>query len=660
MQANRLAMLAQQRQMEQDDALRAFLGENAPALASNDPAQRQNVLARLAGMGPQSAQFAIPLLQQERDSQQLQGALGSLGLGGVSASPGAPATAPAPGGSSMPGLSPVAQRLIPDQHRAPDSAVALDPGHLRERLAQRLGLSSAQAAGIVSGLHGESGLRPGIVRPGGADYGLAQWVGPRRDALFQFAAAQGRPAYDPEVQIAFLEREIQQNPRILANLRAAPDATAAANAFHPFLSGGAPQLAHTLPLHVRAANQMASAQPGASLVVGGSGGGSEPRAIPTAAGAAGASGGGGMDPAAAQRMGQGLTSDQFLRFVGAVAGNPRGMQVAQAIAPFVRQGEATEIRELGAQNGRPAGLYVINRGTGQPLNYIGPAPNTQGTQTDRDEQAYMELDARRGSLTTDEQQRLALIERRLTTPQTIVGQDGSIRTIQPPPLPRRDQMQPAPGAIPVSAPGAAPAAGPADAQPLNPTRQQTTTTPGGQTVTTVQEPRLQPDTPLRGMLENANNLRQAQQALRLITEQPSAVGLVPGALNLLPVDVLNRTDPDGTRARAAIAAIGAQRVHDMSGAAVTLSEYPRLRPFIPQVGDDTQTVRTKLARFVEEYQNILRDQYRSYGPENQFRAVPQIEELLAPQSAGPGGRGTAEPPPPQGQRPPLSSFNGRR
>lgn len=53
-------------------------------------------------------------------------------------------------------------------------------------------------------------------------------------------------------------------------------------------------------------------------------------------------------------------------------------------------------------------------------------------------------------------------------------------------------------------------------------------------------------------------------------------------------------DPEGVDTRALIANVGSQIVHDRSGAAVTVSEYPRLAPFIPSVHDKPEAIRKKL------------------------------------------------------------------
>ena len=85
-----------------------------------------------------------------------------------------------------------------------------------------------------------------------------------------------------------------------------------------------------------------------------------------------------------------------------------------------------------------------------------------------------------------------------------------------------------------------------------------------------------------------------------------------GWKGLLPPIALNRIDPKGVDARAAVADIGSLILHDRSGAAVTASESPRLMPFIPSSTDDNATVLKKLKR-LREYQatenDLLSSQY---------------------------------------------------
>lgn len=66
-QQNRLAMLAQQRQLDQQQREQDFFAQYGAGLASPDPGKRQNILAMLAQQGPRGAALALPQLQQMRD-----------------------------------------------------------------------------------------------------------------------------------------------------------------------------------------------------------------------------------------------------------------------------------------------------------------------------------------------------------------------------------------------------------------------------------------------------------------------------------------------------------------------------------------------------------------------------------------------------------------
>jgi hypothetical protein len=90
----------------------------------------------------------------------------------------------------------------------------------------------------------------------------------------------------------------------------------------------------------------------------------------------------------------------------------------------------------------------------------------------------------------------------------------------------------------------------------------------------------------------AATLGQLDKAIAELEANPDAVGWKGYA----PDAVLNRADPAGTQARASLADIGSLKIHERSGAAVTASETPRLKPFIPSISDDYDTALTKLKR----------------------------------------------------------------
>lgn len=138
---------------------------------------------------------------------------------------------------------------------------------------------------------------------------------------------------------------------------------------------------------------------------------------------------------------------------------------------------------------------------------------------------------------------------------------------------------------------------------------------------------------------NLQNLKRAQDALTLI--EGGQVGELAGDPNAtgwkgyIPNGTLNRLDPEGVATRAAIADLGSLVIHDRSGAAVTAAEFPRLAPFIPQATDDTQTVKTKLRKFVQTYRDEVAAANDIYSQANGYRPNTAAQRALeqSPQTA---------------------------
>jgi hypothetical protein len=131
------------------------------------------------------------------------------------------------------------------------------------------------------------------------------------------------------------------------------------------------------------------------------------------------------------------------------------------------------------------------------------------------------------------------------------------------------------------------------------------------------------------ILGNAQNLARAERALSLLEGKdigdPAKGGqkgdaAATGLKGYLPNQLLNRVDPDGVDARAAIADLGSLVIHDRSGAAVTAAEFPRLAPFIPTEKDDADTVKKKLRRFVQVYKEENTVLHQTYNPQNGYRS----------------------------------------
>lgn len=200
--------------------------------------------------------------------------------------------------------------------------------------------------------------------------------------------------------------------------------------------------------------------------------------------------------------------------------------------------------------------------------------------------------------------------------------------------------------LPAPVPGAPPVPSPAGpSAPIGNTGM-AASPPPNVSVRQVGPAQMAPGNVVTGMLENAAALRKVEDTLAALAapEARNSTGIVPG---MTPGFILDRADPEGVRARALIADIGSLKIHDRSGAAVTAAEFPRLRPFIPQVGDNAETIRTKLENFRREYDAILRDTYETYGPSNGYRQLPAVESALNSQGE-PGRAGV--------QRPPIADF----
>lgn len=119
---------------------------------------------------------------------------------------GTPATAPvAAPAATAPISRPMGMTSIPTG----DNAATIRAG-LLER-----GLPEHVADGFLMNFKDESGLNPGIneakpMVPGSrGGFGLAQWTGPRRVGLEQYAAAKGAPVSDVNVQLDYLSNELK-------------------------------------------------------------------------------------------------------------------------------------------------------------------------------------------------------------------------------------------------------------------------------------------------------------------------------------------------------------------------------------------------------------------------------------------------------------------
>jgi hypothetical protein len=142
-----------------------------------------------------------------------------------------------------------------------------------------------------------------------------------------------------------------------------------------------------------------------------------------------------------------------------------------------------------------------------------------------------------------------------------------------------------------------------------------------------------PPTINTAMTQNQVVLNKIARAEELLTKTPEATGMFKG---MMPDAILNRTDKEGTATRAALAELAATKVHDLSGAAVSVSEFGRLKPFLPQPTDNADTLRTKLAGMKAEVEDIVNATNQIYSEEQGYKPIPSLApKPVAPADAPP-------------------------
>lgn len=165
------------------------------------------------------AQNFFLLSEKARERAATEGAIKSSPFNtGNFGTPRAP-VAPAVQGLGMPrpgdgGFKPVATVANSEEEVQALEGSTGTPG---QKVAARLvnnGLTPTAAAGVASNLNSESRFRtdaraPGDGRDGSDSIGMAQWNGPRAQALQQFASSQGKDWRDPNVQADFIAYELR-------------------------------------------------------------------------------------------------------------------------------------------------------------------------------------------------------------------------------------------------------------------------------------------------------------------------------------------------------------------------------------------------------------------------------------------------------------------
>ena len=99
------------------------------------------------------------------------------------------------------------------------------------------------------------------------------------------------------------------------------------------------------------------------------------------------------------------------------------------------------------------------------------------------------------------------------------------------------------------------------------------------------------------LAQNDVTIGKIDKAIKAVDSFPGSFGLQ----NFMGDAIQQRLDPNGVEPRAFVADIAGQKIHDRSGAAVTVGESERLKPYVPNANDHPETVKKKLKLFRAEY-----------------------------------------------------------
>lgn len=134
----------------------------------------------------------------------------------------------------------------------------------------------------------------------------------------------------------------------------------------------------------------------------------------------------------------------------------------------------------------------------------------------------------------------------------------------------------------------------------------------------------------KSIIDNQQSLNKIDRAIQAITDDPKALGLqyaIPGAET-----IGQYIDSSGVPTRAAVADIGSLVLHDRSGAAVTVSEFPRLKPFIPTASDSPQAAIDKLKQLRKAMADEADLLAQTYSKEQGYKESPVLKSQASQQT----------------------------
>jgi hypothetical protein len=113
-----------------------------------------------------------------------------------------------------------------------------------------------------------------------------------------------------------------------------------------------------------------------------------------------------------------------------------------------------------------------------------------------------------------------------------------------------------------------------------------------------------------GYLGNLESIRNIDAAIKSLEENPEALGFK----NIfVPDAIMQRLDAEGVDPRARVSDIANIRLHDLSGAAVTVGEAARFKPSLPNLSDSPAVAKRKLQNLRQQFEDKQKDFKKFYS-----------------------------------------------
>jgi hypothetical protein len=134
-----------------------------------------------------------------------------------------------------------------------------------------------------------------------------------------------------------------------------------------------------------------------------------------------------------------------------------------------------------------------------------------------------------------------------------------------------------------------------------------------------------PEKQFEAQVSNNALINKIDNAIAEIDKKPESFGLQ----NYVPDAIMQRYDPEGVSSRGAVSEIASQKRHDLSGAAVSIQEDEKLKPFLPSSTDDPLVAKQKLEALKKQILDINNERRKTYikdyGYKGELPGSPKTE-----------------------------------